>query len=467
MQIYEEQEEIPDENSINLLKQAEDMWKFFRRYRKWLLLMLLGVSVVFFCFSLCHYKPSYQSYVTFAVSKNQSNVGDSVAASRLVNSFPYVLESSHLEEFLREALGIADSEELPISFSASVIEDTNFLTITVNAENDVRAQQAIDATIAYYPELAYEVVGSADIVVIDRSGVMGETSDLSIIIRSVLEGTLIGVLVVFAALFLMAYNNTTVGGYEDLRKYLSISCLGTIPLTKFKKRKKKFNTKIDIKNEKVPTSFKDSINTIRARIEKEMRNHKLKTLLVSSSVPGEGKTTISLNLALSLQSRGKKVLLIDADLRHPSLGALVGATGIQKDISDILSGRSTVADAIVYHSIYKMDMILGKRPVSNALELLSSRRMQRLIDEVSDYYDYIIVDTPPASMLSDASVIAAYLDAMLYVIRQDFSKVEYITEGISLLSDSDIYVLGCVLNCAEPGLGHYGYGHYGYGKYGY
>lgn len=467
MQIYEENEEIQRNDQIDLLKLADDMWKYLRRYWGRLLLLAAVIAAAFCGTSFYRYQPVYESYVTFAVSKNQTNAVDSVVAGRLANSFQYVLKSGRLESYIRKELGVVGGAAVPVSLSASAIEETNFLTVTAVSENDTQAQKAIEAVITYYPDLAYQIVGSADFIVIDQSGISGEPSNPRSIPEIVGKGLAAGAAVVVAILFLLAYHTSTIGSYEDLKKYLNVPCLGTIPLTKFKKRKKKFDTKISINNEKVPAVFKESINTLRTRVEKEMRDNHLKTLLISSSVPGEGKTTISLNLALSLRARDKKVLLIDADLRHPSLGTLVGAKEVKKGITDVLNGKSAVGDTIVYHTEYKIDMLLGRKAVSNASELLSSRRMQKLVDEVADYYDYIIVDTPPAAMLSDASMVAAYMDAMLYVIRQDFAKVSYISEGIGLLSDSDIYVMGCVLNCAEPGLGRYGYGKYGYGKYGY
>ncbi|MEQ2372199.1 CpsD/CapB family tyrosine-protein kinase [Blautia sp. CLA-JM-H16] len=208
------------------------------------------------------------------------------------------------------------------------------------------------------------------------------------------------------------------------------------------------------------------MSALRTRVEKEMREKNLRTILISSSLPGEGKTTVSLNLALSLAQRDKKVLLIDGDLRNPSLHTNLNI--LQKDIkigiTDVLKGKEKAGEAIINFEDSNLDLILGRKSTGNASELLSSHRMQEAIDELVDYYDYVIIDTPPAAMMADASVVAAFMDAVLYVIRQDYAKVKYITEGIGLLADSDAHVLGCVLNCAENGFGGYGkYGKYGYG----
>lgn len=466
MQIYEENNRLTENAGIDLLAIADDMWKAFRKYWLRFVILVLAVMSLYTARELYIYKPNYEAYVTFVISKNQSSAVDTVVTNRLSNSFQYVLRSGRLESYIRKELGIVGGAAMPVSLASSAIEDTNLLTITAYSQNETQADKAIEAVITYYPDLATQVVGDVDMTAIDRSGISGEPQNPLNIVVTVVKGAGFGIAVVLVILFLMAYNNSTIGRYEDLKKYLNMPCLGTIPLTKFKKRKQKFDATISIHNDKVPGSFRDAVNTLRTRVEKDMREKDLKTLLVSSSVPGEGKTTVSLNLALSLQSRGKKVLLIDGDLRNPSMNQIVGVKDVKRGIADILRGKATVGECITHHKGFKMDMIFGRKAVSNASELLSSRRMQELIDEVVDYYDYVIVDTPPAAMMTDASVVAAYMDALLYVIRQDFAKVSHISEGLALLTDSDIEILGCVLNFAQPGLGRYGYGKYGYGKYG-
>lgn len=191
--------------------------------------------------------------------------------------------------------------------------------------------------------------------------------------------------------------------------------------------------------------------------------------MISSSVPGEGKTTVSLNLAIALSKRKKKVLLIDGDLRNPSLhtNLEIDAKDIKVGITDVLKGKAKPEETIMSFQETGLDLILGRKATGNASGLLSSQKMQELLERVSKEYDYVIIDTPPAAMMADASVVAAYVDSVLYVIRQDYAKVKYVKEGMGLLGDSDVQVLGCVLNCAESGFGRYGYGKYSYGKYGY
>lgn len=471
MQLYEENEEVLNDDAIDIIGILDTMWKNFRKYWKRLLALLIVVSGIFIGYSVYNYEAVYESYVTFVVTKDHTNNVDSVVAQRIANSFPYLLRSAGLESQIRKDMELSGTEAFPVSLTAANMEDTNFLTVTAVSGSATQAQQAADAIVDHLENYIGGIAGNTSLTAIDRTGFPESPKNPQNMIMVWMKGLGIGMIAVLGVLFLIAYSDHTIRRYEDLKKYLNILCLGTIPLTKFKKRKQVFDSRISIKNDKIPSSFPESVRTLRTRVEKEMRNQKLKTILISSSIPGEGKTTVALNLALAFAEIDKKVLLIDGDLRNPTLHTRLGIN--QKDITcgitDVLLGKVHPVKAIIAGKEENLHLILGRKHVENASELLSSRRMREMLEELRDYddYDYIIVDTPPAAMMADASVVAAYTDAVLYVIRQDYADVRYIREGIGLLSDSDTHVLGCVLNCAEAGIGGYGYGKYGYGKYGY
>lgn len=469
MQIYEENRTQQDTNEIDLLKVANNMWKVFCKYCKRFVVLILLVSVIFTGYRFISYEPSYQAYATYVVSKSQTTAGtgskeDAVVANRLASTFEYILEKGSMGQTIEKRMGVSS---LPVIFSASAIEDTNILTITAVSNVGAQSWQALEILLELFPDASYDVVGKCNFTIIDQSGSVEEPSNPLNKITAFIKGLILGMIVALGIMFLIAYNTSTISDTEDLKKYLNISCLGTVPVVRFKKRNQKIDTTISVLNDKTPLAFRESVNTLRTRVEKEMREKKLVTLLVSSSLPGEGKTTISMNLALSLKDREKKVLLIDGDLRNPSIHEMLGITktNIRYGISDVLTGKVSPMEAVIYDQNLDISVMPGRKSVGNASELLSSSNMQHMMEELKDYYDYIIVDTPPAAMMTDASVVAAYMDAVLYVIRQDYAKVNYVSEGIGLLSDSDAEVIGCILNCSQPGFGSYGYGKYGYSRY--
>lgn len=466
MEIFEERDRSGN-NEIDLLNLVDDMWKGFRKFWELFLVLIIACTVIFTGISFWRYQPVYESYVTFVVSKNQTSEGDSLIASRLANSFAYILNSGELTSAIRSDLELESGEAIPASLSASNLTDTNFITITAHSEDSAKAEEVIESVAKNFPSVAPQVVGTVELISLDRSGEATQPVTTFQPVMIVLKGILIGCALVVVILAIMSLADTTIRRYDDLKKYMSIPNLGTIPVIRFKKRKKNLDTKISLLNEQAPQSFRESINTLRTRVEKEMKLKNCHTLMVTSSIPGEGKSTVASNLAIALSQRSKKVLLIDGDLRNPSLHKMFGASQVKRGITDFLRGKVGLNDVIYTNSELKLDMIYGRKAVSNPSALLSSPRMAGILDEVKDYYDYVIVDTPPSAMISDALVIADSMDAVLYVVRQDYVKARHLREGLGLLSGSETEILGCVLNYAEAGIMHYSYGKYGYGKYGY
>ena len=192
-----------------------------------------------------------------------------------------------------------------------------------------------------------------------------------------------------------------------------------------------------------------------------------KVILVTSSVPEEGKSTVAANLALSLAESGNRVILVDLDLRKPSVNQVIGAgQGMKTGLADILAGKSTWQELAIEAKKWHLTVLYGGRKNDNPLKLIQSESMKQMIREMKENYDFVILDTPPAAMLSDASAIAEYADCGIYVVKQDFASVALIKEGLSVLNETGLPVLGVVINGLERLPGHYGKDRYYGGYYG-
>lgn len=212
--------------------------------------------------------------------------------------------------------------------------------------------------------------------------------------------------------------------------------------------------------------FNESVRLLRVRVEKAMEKHNAKVLLVSSTIANEGKTTISMNLATALAQKGKKTLLIDCDLRNPSVA---GAFGMSEEIglSDYLRGEQTIKSVLKRINYENLFVVFGGKPLSNPEDLLNRAQMQEMMKAARVTFDYIILDTPPCALLSDASEICALADCALLTVRQDFACKDQILEGVQILNDAERPILGCVLNMTKPKAGKSSYSYYGYyGQYG-
>lgn len=188
----------------------------------------------------------------------------------------------------------------------------------------------------------------------------------------------------------------------------------------------------------------------------------MQTLMVCSAVSGEGKTTVTFNLAKSLARLQRKVLLIDCDMRNPALYKMLRVDECS-GLMELTRGEAT-PDSVI-HTIdgEGIDVIFAGLNADDASEMLSTSSFMKAIEKYKTTYDYILMDTPPTSILSDAEELADCTDGALMVIRQNYASRAGVVDGLARIADSGVQIIGYVLNMYTGGASvHYGYG-YGYG----
>ena len=208
---------------------------------------------------------------------------------------------------------------------------------------------------------------------------------------------------------------------------------------------------------------------IRTRLERQMTDKHV--LMVTSSISGEGKSTVASNLAISMALKGKRVILIDCDLRNPSVGPIFNLEGSFPGLVAVLQGKCSVDDALYevqnQGDPIGLSLLPGGDHKSNLVEILGSSAMSDLIVELRNRADIVILDTPPSAVLVDAMMLLKHVDAVAYVVMNDYARRRYIAKGIEELRAGDAPIVGCILNGGSTHSG--GYGYYGYrsAKYGY
>lgn len=170
-----------------------------------------------------------------------------------------------------------------------------------------------------------------------------------------------------------------------------------------------------------------------------------KTILVTSTLEGEGKSTISANLALAMAQQGKKVLLIDADLRRRVQYKVFGKEDFA-DLGDYLDGKIDLDEVIEQDEENNLYYAFPKTPRENADELLENGKMQNLLEQMEKVMDYIIIDTAPSGITRDAQVLSGFVDAALIVVKQEKAKIVVINDMIDELEQEKMEVMGFVLN---------------------
>ena len=462
--------QITEAEKIDLMRIINNMWKGAKRY--WLLLVVLIVALggVFGFRAYRSYSPVYSANATFTITSDTSSLYSSSSylnsktASQIVNTFPYILNSGILQKKIAEDLG---TESIPGSISTETLGSTNMITIVVNSANPQYAYDILQSVITHYPEVAEPVIGEVSMNLLDMSDVPESASNPPSYKNDVIKGVFVAVALFGVFLLIYAFTRNTLHEEEDFKKMLNIDCICAIPQIVFKRRSKEVKNDISIYNKKISQTFLEAIRVLRARIEKDAKKNDLKVFLVTSAAPGEGKSTIAANIAMALAMRESKVVLVDCDLRNPSVREHVSMKEEYVGLYEYLEKKADLKDILQWNEEYKMYVVPGGQPVANASELLDSPRMRKLLEELKDFAEYIILDTAPVGILTDTAVLAEAADAALFVVKQDYANRSAIVEAIGQLAESKIYIAGCILNGAQAGIGGYGYKSYRYySKYG-
>lgn len=214
--------------------------------------------------------------------------------------------------------------------------------------------------------------------------------------------------------------------------------------------------------------LREAYKTLRTNVGFSLAgNEGCSVIAVTSSLQSEGKSITAANLAMTMADMGSRILVIDCDLRKPKISRLLDISA-PIGLTDVLVDRSKLSEALIQYQEDKQLYVLscGKIP-PNPSELLNSKSMRTLIEELKKSYNYIILDTPPVDVVTDSMVLAPLSDGFLFVVRGGRSDRRAVAHSISQLEYANARVLGIVFNGSSVGGGGYGYKKYGYRRYGY
>lgn len=256
--------------------------------------------------------------------------------------------------------------------------------------------------------------------------------------------------------------NQGIRSVDDVEKKLSQHMLGLVP---WQKHAKKQDLPLKQYFDPEHHAFSESIRTLRTSLK--LLNRDAKVVMVTSSVPKEGKTTIALNLAFALGQVGK-VLLIDADLRRPSIAKRFGLAGFQPGLANLMSGTHSLNECLVSEKSTNIDILPAGMIPSNPQELLGSNRFMDYINSFKGAYDHIVVDTAPTQAVSDAFLLSNVVDSILYVVKADSTSVKVINSGLDRFMKLGKRISGVVINQLVVSKGGSGINYSGfYDSYGY
>ena len=450
-----------------------------------ILVAIIAMSCTY-VFVTATYVPRYQTKTTFVVSTRNgaSSVSSNFnTAKGLAASFSQIIGSDVMEKKIARELGVS---KIHGTIDAELIESTNVLELNITASNPRTAYMITSTLLKNYKPLVEQTLGNVALDILQYPTVPTAPVNPLGTVKPVALAGFAAIFAVAALLCVIAYIRDTVKTAEEAEDKLDAKVLGIVRHeSKYKTLKSKLQhkkTSILLTNSTTGFDFVETFKKLRTRIDYAMRKNKYKTLMVSSVLEDEGKSTVAVNLALAMKKKYDKVLIIDADLKKSSMYKILEYK--QKKfatINEVLEGKVEFEDALVVHEASGVHLLLGRNGIEDSTELVSGERMKELIEKAKSCMDIVIIDTPPMSVSPDAECIAEITDAAVLVVRQDMAPVRVINDMIDEINLSKANLLGCILNNfraadiddsfsygqSRYGYGKYGYGKYGYGKYGY
>ena len=278
-------------------------------------------------------------------------------------------------------------------------------------------------------------------------------------------GGFLAVILGTGAAFLMEIMDTVLRNIEEAKRLLGFPLLGTIPLVGEKGKKKKSLTEgheelLVLNNPYSPVNT--AFEMLQTNLSFTVSDKELRVIAVTSSCPNEGKSFVSANLAVAISQLGKRVLLIDGDMRRPrqhKIWQLPNLSGLSNILVNQAQLANTVQEALVTFDV----LLVGLLP-PNSVAILDSLRMASVVEEATEFYDFVIIDTPPLTAVADALVIAKFVDGMLMVVRPEEVESGAVRAAKSALEQSRVNVLGMVVNGVSGG-SSYGGNYYSRGYY--
>lgn len=282
---------------------------------------------------------------------------------------------------------------------------------------------------------------------------------------SVAFGLVLALALGLGVAWVVNYFDTAVRGPRELQR-AGWPVLGSIPLLPGKKRQKRRGRNEAITSHLVTHSDSESSGAeayrmLRSNLALAGTDRPLRTVVVTSAGPGEGKSTVAVNLASVLAQAGSRVLLVDADLRHPTLHSIFGRKR-QPGLTDLIISDSGLENAVFKAGLDRLFCLSSGRIPPSPADLLVSSPAARLYDRLAGAYDYVVFDTPPVLIAADAPVLGAMADATVLVVQAGRTSVEAAEAAREALANTGSQVVGCVLNGVSPSSR---YGRYYYYKY--
>ena len=457
-----------DEIRINLFRLLGQMWKRLKRRAVFYIALVLLVGAACFMWAKYTYTPNYAATSAFTVNRNSNaKYTTGYDKNNVIYKFskmvPQIIMSDGMKYRIMDDLGYSNSPDFNVRISATEEESVNVVNMTVNASDPQLAYDTIQSIYRVFPGFIAPALGEQDLEVISESGVPARPTNSSPARKAAMTGIFVILILILICLAVECVIDRTAENANDVTRILGMEFLGTLPRARrgfvgLGARSGVSGSRsavqpATIDSEGVPAELVGSVRTIRRRIEREAEEIGVKTILITSALSSEGKTTAAANLAISLANHGSKVLLVDGNLRNPSvlvaLGMPQAAPEAGKGLADVLAGSCRPEAAMVsYDKNSNLKVIPGAPSSAGAVPstLWSSPAAEQLFRNLREQFDYIVIDAPASASIADSALIAHHCDGYVYVVRENRADASALRKGAAAVTDAGCRELGSILN---------------------
>jgi len=467
------------EIEIDFQRLIKEVWK-----KLWLCILIsVMCAVVALVGTFYFITPMYQSSAMFYVNNNSFALGDTsvsitssdiTASKSLVQSYIVILETRETINDVIDYAGVDRTyQEVKEMIGAASVNATEIFQVVVTGPDPVEAEQIADAIAYILPKRISSIIEGTSAKIVDSAIVPSRPSSPSYSGNAII-GFMIGFILSVGYIVLWEIFDVTIRTEDDITATIKHPILASVPdMTSHSREGYYYGSRSSTKEKRSALSGKKQVVTIGKDISfaameayKLLRtklqfsfadNNDCHVIGVSSAMAGEGKSTSAVNLAYSLAQLDNRVLLIDCDLRRPSIHTKISVDQIP-GLTNFLTRQCVISDIIQYCKIddVTFNVICAGRIPPNPIELLSSDRMQATLGALKKSFNYIILDLPPVDEVSDALVAAKATDGILLVVRQNYGNRIALESTVRQFEFINARILGIVISCSKENHGHYG-----------
>ena len=423
--------------------------------RQWWLILLFSVSVSLFMNTASNiaYSPVYETSATFVVTTRGTNTSiyqNIASATDTAARFQTILQSNVFKRAIAKDLNVRQYGAMT---DIKILEETNLIVLTVRHRSALMAYRYIRSIMENYSTITDYIIRNVVLEVLQEPTIPLDPINPKGTWKTTVFGFFAGLAAAILYVTFFSYLKDTVKNSREASSKLAARLLGTVYHERIgRERRGMKKPSMTIVNPILSLKYTESCRMAASRVQSRMDRKGAKTVLVTSVAENEGKSTIASNIAMSIAQEGKRVLLIDADFRKPSLYKIFD---IDKDqVINFVGALRTgvgIEKAIVKLKKYPLYFIMNNASTGSIDDVLANNRFSTLIQFARKAFDYIILDTAPMGLVPDAEGISDFCDASLIIVREDTILAKNINDAIDTLNETNAKVLGIIFNDARSG----------------